>query len=152
ETMTTAKNTEIGKKRFCKLFSLVLFVFFVVPCGFCHATPHPFHDDGGLINWRPNWASALQTAQKTGKPLFIEAGTEGDGNCRQLALTTLRDPIVALTINRHFVPVVIDSGKAPPEIKEMFNRVEGKAVPYLLFVTDHGQFLTGTGGLREPKK
>jgi hypothetical protein len=41
------------------------------------AGPHPFHDDGGSINWRPNLAAALKAAQASGKPLFIEAGRQG---------------------------------------------------------------------------
>ncbi len=150
--MRTTMSTKSTKKRHWKLFSFVLFVFFVVHLGQSPAAPHPFHDDGGLINWRPNWQAALQAAQKTGKPIFVEAGNEGDGNCRQLAKSTLRDPIIALSINRHFIPVVVDSGKAPPELKELFKKVEGKAPPLLLFITDRGQFLAGTSGQRDPKK
>ena len=41
------------------------------------AGPHPFHDDGGAVNWRPNLATALKAAQTSGKPVFIEAGREG---------------------------------------------------------------------------
>ena len=41
------------------------------------AGPHPFHDDGGSVNWRPNLAAALKVAQASGKPVFIEAGREG---------------------------------------------------------------------------
>lgn len=41
------------------------------------AGPHPFHDDGGAVNWRPNLAAAMKAAQATGKPIFIEAGREG---------------------------------------------------------------------------
>ena len=41
------------------------------------AGPHPFHDDGGSVNWRPNLAAALKAAQASGKPVFIEAGREG---------------------------------------------------------------------------
>jgi hypothetical protein len=41
------------------------------------AGPHPFHDDGGWVNWRPNLAAALKAAQSSGKPVFIEAGREG---------------------------------------------------------------------------
>jgi hypothetical protein len=137
----------------CTFVSLQLtFVILLsLPTQRVQAGPHPFHDEGGHINWRPNWQAALLAAQKTGKPLFIEVANEGDGNCRQLATATLRDPILALTINRHFTPVVIDSGKVPPEIKEMYGRIEGTMLPYLIFVTDHGQFLLGTSGMRNSK-
>ncbi len=41
------------------------------------ADPHPFHDDGGLINWKPSLRSALDAAQRGGKPIFLEAGRKG---------------------------------------------------------------------------
>ena len=51
-------------------------VSWLAVAGLAAAAPHPFHDDGGAVNWKPTWQLALQTAQKTGKPLFIEAGRE----------------------------------------------------------------------------
>ena len=116
------------------------------------AAPHPFDDDAGNVNWRPSIAAALQLAQKTGKPLFIEACKEGDGDCRQMANGALRDPIVGLTLSRHFVSVAVDKEKAPPELQEVFKRVEGNKLPYLVFLTDKGQYILGISGPREAKK
>ena len=39
--------------------------------------PHPLHDDGGAVNWRQNMRAALEAAQRSGKPIFLEAGREG---------------------------------------------------------------------------
>jgi hypothetical protein len=44
--------------------------------GSAGAAPHPVHDDGGAVNWRPDLAAALRLAQTSGKPVFIEAGSE----------------------------------------------------------------------------
>ena len=40
------------------------------------AAPHPFHNDGGAVNWQ-SWPAGLVMAQKAGKPVFLEAGREG---------------------------------------------------------------------------
>jgi hypothetical protein len=52
-----------------------------VPLCFClagpaAAAPHPYHDDGGAVNWQPNLAAAMKAAQASGKPLFVEGGRE----------------------------------------------------------------------------
>jgi hypothetical protein len=54
---------------------LVLFVCSLATAPLA-AGPHPFHDDGGSVNWRPNLAAALKAAQAAGKPVFIDAGRE----------------------------------------------------------------------------
>lgn len=130
-----------------------LALFVVTACGpIAAAAPHPYDDDAGNINWRPNFAAAVQLAQKTGKPLFIEACREGDGDCRQMAAGALRDPAVGLTLGRHFVSVAVDKAKSPPELQEVFKRVEGEKLPLLVFLSDKGQYLLGISGPREPKK
>src|SRR4051794_35310456 len=40
--------------------------------GSAAAAPHPYHDDQGMIAWRPTWSAAVQEAKATGKPLYIE--------------------------------------------------------------------------------
>src|SRR5262249_18410072 len=61
-------------RNFSALLALLLFSLAAVPL---QSGPHPFHDDGGSVNWRPNLAPALKAAQAAGKPVFIEAGREG---------------------------------------------------------------------------
>jgi hypothetical protein len=56
------------------LLAVLFFSLSAVPLS---AGPHPFHDDGGSVNWRPNLAAALKAALASGKPVFIEAGREG---------------------------------------------------------------------------
>jgi hypothetical protein len=116
------------------------------------AGPHPFHDDHGNINWRPNWQVAVQQAQKGGKPLFIEICNDGDGTCRSFAGGTLRDSIVGLTLNRHFVSAVIASDKVPPELKGYMDKADGQGLPCLLLLSDRGDYILGMKGQREAKK
>jgi hypothetical protein len=61
---------------------------------------------------------------------------------------TLRDPNVSKLLNRHFVPVVVDVDKPPPEVSALFQKVNGQTLPFLIYVSDRGQFLNGTSGLR----
>ena len=56
--------------------SLVLSAGLAV-CGRAAAGPHPLHDDGGAVNWRPTLRAALDAAQRAGKPVFIDLGREG---------------------------------------------------------------------------
>lgn len=55
---------------FLCLSSMVAFL------GWSSAGPHPFHDDGGSVNWRANWKLAVDAARFTGKPIFLEGGRE----------------------------------------------------------------------------
>jgi hypothetical protein len=60
-----------------ELFALLAVLLCPLAAAPLTAGPHPFHDDGGSVNWRPNLAAALKAAQVAGKPVFIEAGREG---------------------------------------------------------------------------
>lgn len=52
-------------------------VLLLAATGLAYAAPHPFHDDGGAVNWKPSWRAALEAAQRAGKPIFLEAGRKG---------------------------------------------------------------------------
>lgn len=61
---------------------------------------------------------------------------------------TLKDPNVSKLLNRHFVPVVVDIDKPPPEVAALFPKVKGQTLPFLLYVSERGQFINGTSGGR----
>jgi hypothetical protein len=67
-----------------------------------------------------------------------------------LASVTLQDPKVNKLLKRRFVAVVVDIDHPPREVRAMLNKVEGKTLPFLLYITDRGQFLRGTSGGRTP--
>lgn len=48
-------------------------VALVFACGNVGAAPHPFHDDGGAVDWQLNFSAAMQLARRTGKPILLEA-------------------------------------------------------------------------------
>lgn len=59
-----------------RLRAIIIVSVLGLACGPAAAAPHPHHDDGGFINWKLNWRSAVEAAQRSGKPIFIEAGRE----------------------------------------------------------------------------
>lgn len=63
---------------------------------------------------------------------------------------TLRDPKVSQLLKRHFVALAVDIDNAPKEIQPLLGKIEGKTLPFLLSVSERGQFLHGTSGARNP--
>ena len=114
--------------------------------------PHPFHDDGGAINWRASLQVAVGQASTTGKPLFIEVCKEPDANAKKLAATTFQDARIAFFINHYFIPVVVDAGTAPADIKALLAKTGGKTEPYLLILDSRSQFIDGASGYKKPNE
>ena len=65
---------------------------------------------------------------------------------------TLQDPKVGELLKRHFVALVVEIDNAPKELQPLFNKIDGKTLPFLLCLTDRGQFLHGTSGPRNPEQ
>ena len=69
-----------------------------------------------------------------------------------MASVTLQDPKVSQVLKRHFVALVVDIDNAPKELQPLFSKIDGKTLPFLLCVTDRGQFLHGTSGRRNAEQ
>jgi hypothetical protein len=65
---------------------------------------------------------------------------------------TLQDSKVSQLLKRHFVALAVDIDNTPKEIQPLLSKVEGKTLPFLLCITDRGQFLHGTSGARNPEQ
>jgi hypothetical protein len=59
--------------------------------------------------------------------------------------STLQDAKVKQTLQRHFVSFSVDANKATPDIQALFDKSKGQ-LPFLIFVSNRGQLLEGTGG------
>lgn len=118
--------------------------------GLASAAPHPFHDDGGAVNWKSSLAAAQEASKLTGKPIFIEAARESCGICKRVAATTLRDPKVSQTAKRYFISIAVDVDNPPPAVRDLFSKVSGNTLPFIMFVSDSGQFIQGSSGYRSP--
>jgi thioredoxin-related protein len=65
------------------------------------------------INWRHDFNAARREAQESGKPLFLDVGTQACHWCQQLDVRTFRVPAVVRQINENFIPVRIDANRDP---------------------------------------
>ncbi|OAI46730.1 hypothetical protein AYO44_10825 [Planctomycetaceae bacterium SCGC AG-212-F19] len=132
-----------------RLFSVLL--LWAGVAALSSAGPHPFHDDGGFINWRLTSATAIKEAQANGKPIFALGTFEKDDNSKNVA-TALREPELYKLVNRYFIPVVINCEKA--DIKDQIalfprEKIGGTMLPFISFLNERGQFIQGSSGARD---
>lgn len=112
-------------------------------CGQAAAGPHPFSDDGGTVNWQLIYPAALDAAQRTGKPLFVEATYRTTGGGKHMLGDIYQDSKIRQLLNRHFVAVVVDYQRPPADLKAMFGRIEGNGMPIVMVLDGRGQFVNG---------
>src|SRR5262249_18293460 len=115
------------------------------------AAPHPWHDDGGTVNWKLNYPPAFQLAQQTGKPIFILGVFVNDGNSKNVSVALRETPELHKLVNRYFVPVVLDVEKADPKQNNVLfprDKLGGNTLPFISFFSDKGVFIKGTNGPR----
>jgi hypothetical protein len=105
------------------------------------AAPHPYHDDHGLIAWRPSWSAAVQEAGATGKPLYIEI-THDDEEGAAFVSGTLVDKSIQKVLRRYFVCVVVDFAQRPPDLVRICKARNLSLTPINLFLSPQGEFLT----------
>ena len=86
----------------------------------------------GEINWRDNWDSALEVAQKENRRILLELYMDGCPHCMRLHNETHADAQVAQEVN-NFIPVKLE-GRQNMDIVKKFN-VTG-APTTLLFEPD----------------
>jgi thioredoxin-related protein len=61
------------------------------------------------IRWRATYRDAYEESVKTGKPMFMDFGSENCYWCKKLDATTLGDADVVKLVNERFIPVRIDA-------------------------------------------
>lgn len=111
--------------------------------------PHPYHDDGGLINWRSSLSGALQESNRLHRPVLLEVCKDADANAKKLA-ENFKDPTLAKMVSRYCIPVVLDSkaANADATVKGLLGKA-GKAEPYLLILNEKGAYLNGMSGYKK---
>lgn len=74
----------------------------------------------GEINWRDNWNSALEEAQKADRHIVLELYMDGCPHCTRLHNETHVDDQVARTLNDGFIPVRLE-GRSHMDVVKQFN-------------------------------
>ena len=89
------------------------------------------------VQWRHDYAAARRDAEKTGRPLLLDFGTEGCSWCRKLDLTTFRSAAVVRLTNERLIPVKIDA-----EQSERLTQAMGvQSFPTIIIALHDGKIL-----------
>ena len=100
----------------------------------------------GEINWRDNWPSAQEEAQKIDRRILLELYMDGCPHCAKLHAETHSDDKVAEAVNSQYVPVRLE-GRANMDIAKKFNVT---AAPTTLVFSGDGKELHRFSGYRSP--
>jgi len=102
----------------------------------------------GEINWRDNWNSALEEAQKEDRRVVLELYMDGCPHCMRLHSETHADAGVAQELNSGYIPVRLE-GRSHMDIVKKFN-VTG--APTTMVLTADGKELHRFPGYYSPQE
>jgi uncharacterized protein YyaL (SSP411 family) len=91
------------------------------------------------IRWRPWGEPALAEARRLGRPVLLSLSAVWCHWCHVMDETSYSDPRVIAAVNRHFVPVRVDSDRHP-DVNRRYNM---GGWPTTAFLTPSGDVLTG---------
>jgi tetratricopeptide (TPR) repeat protein len=97
------------------------------------------------VSWRSDYAQSLKESADSGKPLFVNVGTENCYWCKQLDLRTFKDHDLVKVINERFVPLKIDASRHAFLVQAL--RVQ--SYPTLVFAAPGGTILNMKEGFLE---
>jgi thioredoxin-related protein len=92
---------------------------------------------GQEVQWHLDLNMARSVAKNAGRPISIDFGTVSCYWCRQLDVTTFRDPMVAKLLAEKVVTVKIDASRDPALAQAM----DVHAFPTLIFTAPDGNIL-----------
>ena len=94
--------------------------------------------------WATDPERALQTAARSGRPVFMQFSRSSCAICKRLEKTTLTDPDVAARISGNYVPVRVDVDLHKDLVKDL----EIKGLPAVLIVSPELEILHRIAGFR----
>jgi thiol-disulfide isomerase/thioredoxin len=97
------------------------------------------------VNWRHDVSAARREAQATGRPLFLDFGTQACMYCQKLDAITFRVPAVARMLNDYFIPVHIDADRE----RELTSALGIHAYPTLVLTDSQGKIINKQEGFCE---
>ena len=97
------------------------------------------------VNWRNNVSAARQEARTTGRPLFLDFGTQTCIYCQKLDTNTFRVPAVASMLNAYFIPVHVDADRE----RELTTALGIHSYPTLVITDSQGKIINRKEGFCE---
>lgn len=96
------------------------------------------------------WQEGLKEAEKTGKPVFVDAYAKWCGPCKRMAKTTFMDKEVGDFFNEKFVNIKLDA--ETPDGRKFKKKYPVSAYPTLFFIDENGEVLHKVVGGQDVKK
>ncbi|MBI1917536.1 MAG: DUF255 domain-containing protein [Planctomycetes bacterium] len=97
------------------------------------------------IDWRKDYASALQEARAKGLPLVLDFGTDACLWCDKLDVTTFRDPEVVRLVNGRFIPLKVHAARYP----DLIAHLKIQSYPTFVVADPSGRILNAHAGFLE---
>ena len=97
------------------------------------------------VNWRNDVSAARREARATGRPLFLDFGTQACTYCQKLDAITFRVPAVASMLNAYFIPVHIDADRE----RELTSKLGIHSYPTLVLTDSQGKIINKQEGFCE---
>lgn len=113
-----------------------------------HPSPYLAMHADDPVRWRLWDTEAFERAAREGRLLLVSTGYFGCHWCHVMQRESYRDPAIAASINRHFIPVKLDREWSPAVdavLMDFLRRTRGRAGwPANVFLTPDGFPLAGT--------
>ena len=106
--------------------------------------------DNPQVVWVAKFQEALQLAQKSGKPLIIDACRADCPNSIAMHERVHPSPDVVAILSTKFVCVKVDADN-PGAAEKFMDQVKGDDLPNYVYLTPEGKFISGTSGFRNEK-
>jgi thioredoxin-related protein len=125
-------------KRF-SLSSIVLISVFILVAG--AAGVPAARASGGGIQWM-SYAEGRQLGKTENKKVFLVFKADWCHYCKLMERTTFRNSAVVAYINRHFVPIQVNTDKR----RDLANKFNVRGLPSTLFISGTGKTIGGRPG------
>ena len=99
------------------------------------------------IVWHTDVETAWKVTQEKGRPLLLFVTAKQCGYCVKMKQATFADANVAATVNRSFVPLVLDGGSNSPLLKEL----GVTAFPATFIISGNAEVLDRVNGFVPPE-
>ena len=129
---------------FMKQLFIITAILFGIACSSFTNQDNHFKGEEKGIQFYHDFDEALKEAEKTGKPLFVDAYAVWCGPCNWMSAKTFTQENVGEYFNTHFINLKIDAEKGKGI--QFAEKYKIRAYPTLFFITPKGKVLEKSEG------